>query len=330
MNFDYRRSLDSARHFRMLGLVPLPSRMDKKSPLLHEYGKYRTTKVPQLIYSEDSWKTTNLQLLTGTNTPGSIKIVVVDLDGDMAIAAWKKLCKIREYRVTSPWIARTGSGGMHLYFQVRHDLTECPSRLLWALYDPLGGKDNTGGWKGHTEVRLLADGALVVAPPSRHVRTGMEYGWWGKYHPGVFPLPEFAPEWLLQSSGIALPKPTQPASYVHAKASKSDRGFGLTHERQLVLEAISPSEKLALAHSWGLRTVGRPLTSGWVTCRSIDREDAIPSAGFDPRTGVYREPGNQLSISFFDLAVRLGVYPDWRTSYEALRRCALIGSRSLS
>lgn len=323
MTYEYRRALDAAMFFRLIGLCPLPSRMDKKSPMLLQYAKYKSETVPAAVYSGDSWRTTNVQLLTGAKTPGGTKIVVVDLDGDAAKDTWKRMVKLHGYRATSPWIAKTGSGGEHWYYQIPYEAAACPSRLLWALYDPMAQ-----AWLKHTEVRLLGDDALVVAPPSRHVKTGEEYRWVGKHHPGVFPLPELAPKWLLELPALSLPKPNAQRQITDGETWRKWRGFGgLTAERELVLQAISPNEKLALARSWGLRLTGRSTQKGWAECHAILRDDHSASAGLDAVTGVYCEPGS-FSLSFFDLAVRLGVYPDWKSSYEALRRCALLSSAS--
>ncbi len=62
---DYRRALDAARLFVSVGLVPLPSRMGRKQPMLDSYKEYRTKQVERSVYSEETWRTTNIQLMTG-------------------------------------------------------------------------------------------------------------------------------------------------------------------------------------------------------------------------------------------------------------------------
>lgn len=315
MQYEFERALRAARHFRSIGLVPLPSRMDVKRPILAEYKSYREAgaRVPAILYSGDEWRTTNLQIMTGARTCGATKVVVVDLDGEQAEAAWKRICAARDYRPQGIWISKTGSGGKHLWFRLPIVMESCATRLLWGLYDPLGGPKGDGGWLAHTEVKLLADGFLAVAPPSRHVKTGVEYQWMGKWSPAVFALPAEAPGWLLDMPGLQLPvKPVTPRLGVCPRPA-SPNEWKKGPDRNEVIASLPPQEKLRLAVSWGLR-LGRNCDwrRGWVECHAVDREDKTPSAGFDPVTGVYHDFGSALKLSFFDLAVALGVYRDWK------------------
>lgn len=324
MQHEFAHALSAAQFFRSIGLVPLPSRMDRKQPTLLDYKQYRDIRVPKVVYSPDQWRTTNLQLITGTKSSGATKIVVVDLDGDKAMDAWKKLCQRHDYRVQSVWVAASGSGGRHVYYRLPLDVKECRTRLMWGLYDPFGGQDGRGGWTNHTEVKLLGDNALVVAPPSRHVKTGIQYHWVGRFTPARIPLPEFAPTWLLEMEGLQLPVQPVPA----APATRRVMGFKLSGRDDgcdEVITAISPEEKLRLVTLWGLKLASRHTAArGWVECHAIDREDTIPSAGFDPRTGVYHDFGSARSLSLFGLAVAIGAYPSKSEALRVLRNYAKV------
>jgi hypothetical protein len=325
MQHEYARALSAARFFRKIGLVPLPSRMDRKQPTFSEFKQFRSEPVPKVVYSEDEWKTTNLQIMTGAQTGGATKVVVIDLDGEMAPEAWKRICKAHDHKPQGIWIAETGSGGKHLYYRLPPELERCQTRLLWGLYDPLGGPKGEGGWMKHMAIQLLGDGVLAVAPPSRHVSTGKEYRWIGKWSPAVFPLPAEAPRWLIDMPGLSLPIKKTVA---HGESVRRDNPVprrmhpdGKGPDRDAVIAAIPPTEKLRLAQEWGLRLArnsdGR---GGWVECHAIGRDDKTPSAGFDPKTGVYHDFGSATKLSFFDLAVSLGAYRSW---LDALNSIAL-------
>lgn len=312
----YWRALDAARHFISIGLVPLPSRMDKKKPTLASFACYQTRSVPKVVYDESTWRTTNIQLMTGTRTSGAIKIIVIDLDGPEAKEAWQKLIGQKGYKPFYPWIAESGSGGRHLYYQVAPDAGPIKTRMLWGLYDPFAGDDCKGGWVPRKEIRLLGDGSLVVAPPSRHVKTNGNYEWVGKYGPHALSLPEFAPDWLLAMPGVAAPE----RHHYDQGACPKNQSHGLDSRRNRILRALSPREKINLARTWGLRfTSSHPAIKEWIECRAIDRKDSTPSAGFNPSTGVYHEfGGDGRTLSFFDLAVSLGAYRSWTDAATAI------------
>lgn len=310
MQHEFRHALSSAKFFRSIGLVPLPSRMDEKRPTLCEFKCYQHDPVPVGLYQPDQWQTTNLQLMTGALTSGPTKIIVVDLDGPEAVGAWKRLCARKGYTHKGIWISRTGGGGIHLYYRLPVGTASCESRLLWGLYDPRGGQSGSGGWVNHKEIRLLGDTSLVVAPPSKHVKTGKDYQWIGKWSPAVFALPVEAPEWLLSEPGLETPttaiKPSK-------SATSGYRPHSGESSRDTVLRSMTPDRKLALAISWGLRVRGGAHSrQAWVSCHALDREDETPSAGFCPSTGVYHDfGGSQLKLSLFDLSVALGAHRTW-------------------
>lgn len=80
----------------------------------------------------------------------------------------------------------------------------------------------------------------------------------------------------------------------------------------LDIRAEAESLGLALSH-------GEPSADGWLSCRAFDREDRTPSAAINLQSGRYRDLGGDgLSLSLWDLAARIGRYPDWRAARDAL------------
>lgn len=65
----------------------------------------------------------------------------------------------------------------------------------------------------------------------------------------------------------------------------------------------------------------RPNDSGWSSCVAIGRKDASPSAAFcdagkDGSLGRYKDSGTGESLNLWELAVKLGRFPDWRAARE--------------
>ncbi len=310
-------ALRCASFYRHIGWQPLPSRMDLKAPEC-PFSDYWDRKLPDSIYSPHKWRTTNIQVMTGTHW----RLMVVDLDGEEAIGVWPRM--VANYGdLPSTWICRTGSGGLHLYFTLPEWLDECPSRRVWGVWDTFAGVDPAkpgspmkGDWQHHKEIRILGDNALVVAPPSIHVKTGKPYTF--EVGPKDMPRPAEAPAWL-----IGLPEVTPPSSFtcppmIHPAPARplggSPRGF---YNRDDVLDAI-PS-KLAVAKAWGLRVAsGSGGSKGWWTVHAIDRPDATPSCQFQEQSGLYWDGRDKTSIAFFDLGVKLGVFPNWKACQDSL------------
>ena len=153
-------------------------------------------------------------MITGVRSPTKTKIVVVDLDGPEALEAWHRITSQFRYAPNKGWISTTGSGGRHHYFLLPDDAKECPSGILWGLYDTwgwgTGSRLGSGGWCKHKEIRLLGDNSLVVAPPSLHVDTGRRYEFDETASPKVHRLPEPAPSWLLALPRLMSPRFTAP------------------------------------------------------------------------------------------------------------------------
>lgn len=318
-NADFDRTRQCVDYYRKLGLCPLPSRMDVKGPMLATYAEhYGPTPVPSWVY--EKWATTNVQILTGVKTPTPTKIIVVDLDGTEAIDAWDRIAFQNGFGANAGWIAQTGSGGRHHYFLLPDGITECASGIIWGFWDTFG-QSGKGAWVKHKEIRILADSALVVAPPSVHVDTGNRYEW----HPSLSPkrkrLPMLAPDWLL-----AMPRLTAP-SFVEPKAPrrepadyirKSDRYY----TREEVIEAIGNSKFDIATREWGLvSTVNGPNPNGWCACYIPGRENpghSRPSGSFNFFDGTLQDRKDLSSISFFDLGVVLGVYHTWQECRDAM------------
>jgi hypothetical protein len=68
----------------------------------------------------------------------------------------------------------------------------------------------------------------------------------------------------------------------------------------------------------GLDVTGRePGPDGWLECRAIDRDDNTPSAAVNVTSGWYKDLGGAgQSLSFWDLAVSLKRFPNWKTARD--------------
>lgn len=313
---DIEQAKQCAAGYRRLGLVPLPSRSDFKAPAMKEYACYFSNMpVMQSVY--DDWRASNIQLICGTRNPGLTRIVVVDCDGDEAIQKWKAVCKHHSYASTSTWICRTGGGGLHAYYSIPLALDECPSGILWGLWDTWG-EDGSGKWSKHKEVRLIADGGLVVAPPSKHVESGKPYVWLKGRDPNTIPYPERAPEWLLTMPRLKKPSFVQEQRPTY-KPMRRYMGDG-HYDRDSVLQAIG-SQKLDLVKSWGLVMASNPTPKGWSACYVPGREtpgQSTPSGSFNIYDGTLIDHKDEGAISFFDVAVSLGAYADWMSARDDL------------
>src|SRR5262249_36277489 len=157
-----------------------------------------------------------------------------------------------------------------------------------------GGK---GGWAKHREVRILGDGALVVAPPSVHVDTRKPYAFFAWSAPAPNGLPPEAPEWLLS---VPILRPPAPELAPIPKHNRPERVIltGKFSDSKQVIDAIP--DKIALAAEWGLRVTGSR-GKGWFNCHAADREDRNPSASIHEGSGWYMDFAAEVSESFFDL-----------------------------
>jgi hypothetical protein len=313
-------AIKAMEHYRQLGLCPLPSMTKRKGPMLSTYADhYGPTPVPESVYAR--WNTPNMQIITGTKSPTPTKIIVVDLDGPESREAWKKITAHHGYVATSPWISLTGSGGLHIYFLAPEGADEISSGIIWGMFDTFGD-GGKGAWLKHKEIRILADNALVVAPPSVHVETGRPYKFQGLNTPRHIWLPEVAPKWLIEMPRLSAPRfgvETQKPAYVPKPIDRT----GWFYNRDEVLQAVG-AHKLQVAKEWGLITkYDRPNPSGYVNCYMPRREDprhSQPSGSFHFYDGTLQDRKDLSTISFFDLGVLLqpGRYKDWRDVRDEL------------
>lgn len=293
-------SIDNAREWATRywerGFNCLPKREDANRPALRRYGKLRDLGIGRTIL--EKWWVSGVQICTG----GIWGVVVIDLDGPEAMETWREWTAFR--RMPATWECRSGGGGRHLYYGVPPNAgirTRCGDRPLWK------------GDGRHNQIDLLADRALVVAPPSIHPRTKQPYEWIAG--PLELERPAPLPGWLHALATKEAPRP----GYVPPAAPVSPpRASGAgSYDWPSVIRAIP--DLAAVAKSWGLRIAGsRPNDAGWVECHAIGREDRDPSASFSPRTGFYWEPGMARPLTFFQLATTLGGYPDFPTAVNAL------------
>lgn len=301
------RAAQAARSFRSRGYNALPSRADRKGPALASYAEYWETPLPDPVY--DRWEAPNLQVMMGARW----RLCVVDCDSERAKHLWWEI--LEEHRSPIPdrtWIAATGGGGRHYYYALPPGIDECPSGRLWGLWDTYAGATHEGGWLKHQEIRLLADRALAIAPPSVHVQTGRPYVWIPGASPDDFDRPGLAPDWLLALPRLATPMPARPAwvPQTPPPVKSPIRLAGASASRVAVLDAIP--DKIALAASWGLSFASQsPNAAGWCKVYALGRPDRNPSAAFHAGSGSYTDFGDGIRLSLFDLGVQLGHYASW-------------------
>ena len=315
--------------YRRSGLIPLPAQVLQKRPALGSYRGFRKdVPLPDQWFRKDGWWTPNIQLFTG-RTQGSVNLVVVDLDGIEARAEWERLVRLNKIPQRNVWICASPSGGRHWYFRAPPDM-EVATRLVWAV-------EENGTWAKHKEIRILGEGGMVMAPPSIHPKHRSE-GLAGRYRfepgwgPDEHPVLSMAPDWLLAMPGLpGCPQVVAPVVRLAGGSTApaiQQNGQIPKLSRDQVLSRISPESKLELAVSWGLRLGKKgekPTPEGWVECHAIDREDKHPSAGLNVESGVYHDRGAGYSLSFFDLAVRLGAYTSWLDAKKDLMQRAFFG-----
>lgn len=280
-----------------IGWNVLPSRADRKGPVIDDYAHYRDgDRFPRDWYYSDWWG--NIQLCCGVPW----KLLVVDVDGPRALQQWCRWHVLgREWPET--WTVRT-RGGRHYYYRIPEDVATCPTRKIWI-------ETRDRRIVKHSEIQILADKALVIAPPSRHVeKPHPVYAWMHGRQPGDLPLAT-APLWLVNCKAWNPPQ-------IPRKVPRRRPVTRLAEQQYDSLEQIPPAEKIALARSWGLRLArDEPNSRGWISCHAIDREDTHPSASLHLESGVFWQAGKR-AISFPALAVELGAARDMHEAFTML------------
>jgi hypothetical protein len=239
-------------------------------------------------------------------------LAVVDVDGDLG-AAWLGCHSV--YHPMPPTVAgRTPRDGWQFWYAIPPDVDSLPSCDLWK------------GPGDHQGVELLADRKLARCYPSYKTIDGERrpYAWEPGRGPGECPL-AYLPRWAIDMA----------RRHARPSAPPVARGYQVTTPRaglsgdnprpgpswREVRDAVS--DKLSLAERWGLRIVGHtPNAAGWITCRSIFREDRHPSARIHSTTGAYWEAGLGGVMNFFGLAMELGAFPDFPSAVRALEASA--------
>ena len=159
MHIDENDRLAAALAYARMGLAIYPVSR-KKHPLIKGWNHGMASKDPdQLSAWWNQWRNANVGIACG----GSSGLIVIDVDvhpdrgirGDITLNQWQQ--EHGSFPVTAT--SRTGSGGMHLYFQY-------PGHTMEYANDVglLSGLD------------LRTDGGGVVAPPSIH-ENGVRYTW---------------------------------------------------------------------------------------------------------------------------------------------------------
>ncbi len=287
-----------ARFYFDSRLNPLPSRGDRKGPALEHYACYRDgERIPEVWI--DNWVAPNIQLALGVPW----RLLVVDVDGQKALQQWCRWHLLgRQWPET--WTVRSRRG-RHYYYRIPQGITECKSRAIW-----LETKDRKV--VKHSEIRILADKALVVAPPSRHVeKPHPVYVFMHGRQPADLEI-AMAPDWLFRVPEV---KPPGPIRKILPRKPKRTASVAVPYDS---IDAIPAYLKLEMAKSWGLRVASEHANSaGWVCCHAIDRDDAHPSASLHLESGVFWQAGRR-AMSFPALAIALGAARDFREAMELL------------
>lgn len=283
-----------AEFYRGRGFNPLPSRPDAKRPFIR-YADAWQTGMSKGIF--DRFPTTNIQLMTGRHW----RLLVIDLDGHPAREQFASMGP----SVPLTWITHSGGDGLHLWFSLPSDLRRpIPKAILWE------------GTEKHSKIERLCDRSLIMVPPSIHPTTKRRYRFLDRAHsPARLPMPALCPSWVLglKAADKSEPRPT----FSLSPSSPVRRVTTTTRYRAADVLAAIP-DKVGVAKGWGLRVASMTAnSSGWCSCHAIDREDRTPSAAISQETGRYWE-AEIGTIGFFDLAVQLGIYSEWRDAVADL------------
>lgn len=133
------------QYYNLYNIVSIP--LINKRPFLNEWTKFKTTVHPQYIDQ-------NIGLLCGSIS----NITVVDIDiKDDGLKIWQKISKDR--KLNTP-IARSPSGGYHIYFKYNENIRS--SNRLKIDGNRIG-------------IDIRNDNTMIVAPPS--VIDNKHYKW---------------------------------------------------------------------------------------------------------------------------------------------------------
>ena len=152
--------LDAAIHYAELGFQVVPLWPAGKTPLPFRGARKPTRDVRKIIYWWELCPKANIGLPTGVDF-NSLIVIDLDIEPSTGIDGQHQLQQIlvdNGIRLPATGVVRTGSGGLHYYFNNKN-------RIL------LHGKRNY-----YPGIDVRAEGAHVVAPPSIH-SNGNRYEW---------------------------------------------------------------------------------------------------------------------------------------------------------
>lgn len=127
-----------------------------KRPLTVHGFKEATRDLKQIAAWWQRWPQANIGVPTGKGTDLVVVDVDVRHDGFASLARWQ----LAHGPLPATRIARTGSGGLHLYYR----------------YPRTGRVANTTNVAGFSGIDLRGEGGYIVVPPSRHA-CGDSYTW---------------------------------------------------------------------------------------------------------------------------------------------------------
>lgn len=277
-----------AEFFRARGFNPLPSRMDEKRPML-KFADLWAKPLPREEF--ERFETTNAQVMTGRHWG----LLVIDLDGPEAVERWAGMG-----RTPRTWISHSGGGGRHVWLSIPRHGRPLPKAFLWK------------GEGSHSAIERLGDKSLVMAPPSIHPKTGRRYTWLDRANSPVgIGKPAPCPAWVLDLAPVV----AEGANVPIVAYGRPGRGQGPRPDWR---ERIASLDVPSLVRSWGLRTVGEPRSSGWISCHAYGREDRRASAAIHAESGFYVDSGTGERMSLFDLAAAMNVYPSRDEAFREL------------
>ena len=156
--------IDQIKEYVNNGWSILPVKPEEKRPYMTNWLQYTKTRAP--MQTVENWFKSLSGAGVGAVTGRISNMVVLDVE------SWCKT-PIEELLKKYPTqlIARSGSGGWHLYYQYPTGVSKVSNRV--GLFE---GAD------------LRADGGFIVLPPTRHPN-GHMYQWVQKGVPGAFPRP---------------------------------------------------------------------------------------------------------------------------------------------
>lgn len=161
----------------------------------------------------------------GVATGEASGLIVLDLDVKGGKNGFDSLAQLETEHGPLPatLTAKTGSGGMHMYYKLPADVTIGNS----------AGKLGPG-------IDVRGQGGYVVAPPSIHPETGVRYEW--SSDPATTPIAE-APAWLIERLHV----PMQPSISAVVPMEVSDRakqyGLKVLAERARELASTTDGER---------------------------------------------------------------------------------------